>query len=100
MGYSSDKRAGGRSMKPGAFFTIAATLAAVAGAARAGEAVTAGELIVEPATLISLGFEWLVDGDDNRTASVAVAYRRKGERDWRASLPLLRLQRERTAYME
>jgi hypothetical protein len=87
-------------MKSSTLLTIAGALVAGAGVARASDGVTAGELIVEPPTLISLGFEWLVDGDDNRTASVAVAYRRKGERDWRTSLPLLRLQRERTVYLE
>ena len=39
--------------------------------------VTAGELVVEPPTLISLGFEWYVEGDANRNASVAVEYRAK-----------------------
>src|SRR5436309_4362585 len=31
-------------------------------------AVVAGEFIVEPPTLISLGFEWKIQGDDNRNA--------------------------------
>jgi hypothetical protein len=69
-------------------------------AAHAADAVTAGELIVEPPTLVSLGFEWPIEGDDNRTASVTVQYRRTGDREWRTGLPLLRLQRERTAYVE
>ena len=60
-----------------------------------GNAVRAGELIVEPATLINLGFEWLIEGDDNRNASVAVTYRRKGETAWKEALPLFRLQHER-----
>jgi hypothetical protein len=62
--------------------------------------VTAGELIVEPATLISLGFEWYIEGDADRDASVAVAYRRAGESAWHESLPLLRVQNERTFYVE
>ena len=56
--------------------------------------VTAGELVVEPPTLIALGFEWFVDGDDNRNASVDVRYRRVGDARWRAGMPLLRLFRE------
>ena len=36
-------------------------------------AVTPGELIVEPATLINLGFEWRIEGDANRNAKVDVA---------------------------
>ncbi len=59
-----------------------------------GNRVTSGEFVIEPPTLISLGFEWYIEGDDNRDASVSVRYRIKGEKDWRDALPLLRLQRE------
>ena len=58
-------------------------------------AVEAGELVVEPATLINLGFEWWIDGDDNRNASVAVSFRERGQTEWRQALPLLRLHGER-----
>lgn len=57
--------------------------------------VTAGELVIEPATLINLGFEWFIQGDANRNAVVAVSYRKAGERDWRQALPLLRIGGER-----
>jgi len=57
-------------------------------------ATTAGAFSVEPPTLLSLGFDWKIAGDDNRNASVEVSYRRKGENAWRKGLPLLRLQRE------
>ena len=60
-----------------------------------GNAVAAGELLVEPPTLINLGFEWSIEGDDNRNATVEVAYRRQGETEWSPALPLLRLQGER-----
>ena len=60
-----------------------------------GNAVAAGELLVEPPTLINLGFEWSIEGDDNRNAAVEVAYRRQGETAWLPALPLLRLQGER-----
>ena len=53
------------------------------------------EFITEPATLISLGFEWRIDGDDNRNAAVAVSYRKKGEQAWKDGLPLLRIGNER-----
>jgi hypothetical protein len=56
---------------------------------------TTGEFIVDPPTLINLGFEWFIQGDDNRTASVAVAYRKQGTAQWNTGLPLLRLQGER-----
>jgi hypothetical protein len=58
-------------------------------------AITAGELIVEPPTLINLGFEWFVTGDDNRNAVVEVSYRKPGESQWRQGMPLLRLNGER-----
>jgi hypothetical protein len=57
-------------------------------------AVTAGEFIVDPPTLINLGFEWMIQGDDNRNAKVDVSYRKKGDAQWRTALPLLRLQNE------
>jgi len=46
------------------------------------KAVTPGEFIVDPPTLINLGFEWQIKGDDNRNAAVAVSYRKKGETQW------------------
>ena len=60
-----------------------------------GSAVSTGELLVEPPTLINLGFEWFIQGDDNRNAAVEVSYRRQGETGWSPALPLLRLQGER-----
>jgi hypothetical protein len=66
-----------------------------AAAPPSANAVTPGELVVEPATLINLGFEWWIEGDDNRNAHVAVSFRERGATDWREALPLLRLQGER-----
>ena len=56
--------------------------------------VTSGAFVVEPPTLISLGFEWKITGDANRNAHVDVTYRRKGEQPWRKALPLMRSQAE------
>src|SRR5438105_2915105 len=56
--------------------------------------VTAGEFVVDPPTLINLGFEWLIDGDDNRNATVEVRFRKVGDSMWRPALSLLRLQHE------
>lgn len=53
-----------------------------------------GDVVVEPPTLINLGFEWPINGDDNRNARVAVEYRRQGEDDWKQGMDLLRLQGE------
>src|ERR1700744_5686419 len=57
--------------------------------------VKAGELVIDPPTLINLGFEWVIKGDDNHNARVDVAYRRKGDTAWKTAMPLLRLQHER-----
>jgi hypothetical protein len=62
----------------------------------AANSTTTGELIVDPPTLMALGFAWPIDGDDNRNARVTVNYRRKGERKWLRGLDLLRLQNEET----
>jgi hypothetical protein len=45
--------------------------------------------------LINLGFEWFVQRDENRNATVAVSYRKKGETAWKPALPMLRLKGER-----
>ncbi len=61
---------------------------------QAQSGAVAGEFRIDPPTLTALGFEWRIAGDDNRNARVEATYRRKGERDWRKALPLLRLQHE------
>ena len=61
----------------------------------AGDKAVAREFFVEPPTLVSLGFEWQIDGDDNHNASVSVSYRKRGDRDWKQGLPPLRLDHER-----
>ncbi|MDX1563087.1 MAG: hypothetical protein R3305_09180, partial [Gammaproteobacteria bacterium] len=79
-----------------ALVVSAAIAVAAAGgpAAAQTDSVAAGELVVEPPTLIALGFEWFVDGDDNRNSRVDVRYRRVGDTQWREGMPLLRLFRE------
>ena len=54
----------------------------------------AGTFFVDPPTLVSLGFEWLITGDGNRNARVEVSYRKKGEHQWHQALPLMRLEGE------
>src|SRR5215831_3620114 len=73
---------------------VSSCLHVAAGAAAAANATRPGEFVVEPPTLINLGFEWFIDGDDNRNATVAVSYRKVGESRWVNALPLLRLQGE------
>jgi hypothetical protein len=59
------------------------------------DTVLPGELVIEPATLINLGFEWFIQGDANRNAAVDVSYRKAGATEWKPALPLLRLNGER-----
>jgi len=59
-----------------------------------GDGAAAGEIIVEPPTLIALGVEWRIEGDANHDARVDVAYRAVGDETWRDGLPLLRIQEE------
>ena len=62
--------------------------------ARSQTNTVAGEFRVDPPTLVALGFEWRISGDDNRNARVEATYRKRGDREWRKALPFLRLQRE------
>jgi hypothetical protein len=57
--------------------------------------VSPAEFLIEPPTLMNLGFEWFIQGDENRNATVAVSYRKKGEAAWKPALPMLRLKGER-----
>ena len=68
---------------------------AAAGAEANQNAIGPGEFLIDPPTLINLGFEWFVEGDNNRNATVAVSYRKKGEDTWKPGLSLLRLKGER-----
>lgn len=58
-------------------------------------ATRAGHFHVEHPTLLNLGFEWSIEGDANRNATVAVKYRAAGETEWREALPLVRIGGER-----
>jgi hypothetical protein len=61
----------------------------------AQDKVEPGEFVIENPTLINLGFEWHITGDNNRNAKVDVSYRKQGENAWKQAMPLLRLQGER-----
>ncbi len=58
-------------------------------------ATKAGRLHVERPTLHNLGFEWTIEGDSNRNATVAVQFRKVGEASWRSALPLVRIGGEK-----
>jgi len=55
----------------------------------------AGRFHVEHPTLLNLGFEWSISGDDNRNAKVDVRFRPVGESAWRSALPMLRIGGEK-----
>jgi hypothetical protein len=76
-------------------FVILFVLLLGAPAVFAADKTTIKEFIAEPATLVSLGFEWQIDGDDNRNATVSVSYRKKGEQAWKQGPSLLRIGNER-----
>jgi hypothetical protein len=61
----------------------------------AGNSTKPGKFHVEHPTLLNLGFEWAIEGDDNRNATVEVRFRKAGTSDWRPGLPLLRIGGER-----
>ena len=52
-----------------------------------------GEPALEPATLHSLGVYWIVQGDANANARVAVHYREVGVDDWREGPALFRVEK-------
>lgn len=54
-----------------------------------------GRFYVEHPTLLNLGFEWAIEGDANRNATVEVRFRKVGSEAWRPALPLLRIGGER-----
>ncbi|HWB96091.1 MAG TPA: hypothetical protein VG672_05300 [Bryobacteraceae bacterium] len=66
-----------------------------AAGAYAQNATQAGRFVVEHPTLLNLGFEWSISGDQNRNATVSVEYRAAGESSWRRALPLVRVGGER-----
>ena len=76
---------------PFAAFTLMTLMLGWQPGAQTPNAVTAEKFVVEPPTLICLGFEWELSGDANRNASVAVEYRRQGESAWKQGMPLLRM---------
>jgi hypothetical protein len=61
----------------------------------AQDATRAGRFHVEHPTLLNLGFEWEIEGDANRNATVAVRFRQAGSTAWREALPLVRIGGER-----
>ncbi|MBY0507328.1 MAG: hypothetical protein K2X03_25665 [Bryobacteraceae bacterium] len=68
-----------------------AVLALFASTLAAQNATRPGRFYVEHPTLLNLGFEWSIEGDENRNATVEVRYRAVGTSAWRPAMPLLRI---------
>src|SRR5690242_18523397 len=84
-----------RRMMPRILLVLVSLLAAVGSSvARGGDAsVPIGEAVMERPTLRCLGAYWIIRGDDNRNASIAVDYRKAGEEQWRKAMPLFRVEK-------
>ena len=86
-------------MRRGTLFTVLLLILSCPRGNTAAENLTnkvkPGELVVDHPTLINLGFEWVIQGDDNHNARVDVSYHKEGAAEWKQALPLLRLHGER-----
>jgi len=67
---------------------------ALVGPAHAGDVLVPGAALLDPPTILSLGVQLLIDGDDDHDAEVTVRYRALGDLDWRDGLPLVRVRPE------
>ena len=66
----------------------ALALLGLVGPAPGGDATVPGEVTTPYPTLINLGVEWQIEGDDNENGRVAVRFRAVGDSDWREAMPL------------
>ncbi|MHC4873891.1 MAG: chondroitinase-B domain-containing protein [Planctomycetota bacterium] len=67
-------------------------------AERGANAVTSGDLYIEPSTLHCLSFQWRITGDKNRNSTVKVRFRALGEKVWKKGMNLLRMQNEKISW--
>src|SRR5256885_13849638 len=73
--------------------TLAAGLCLTA-PARADDVLHPGAVNVDRPTLVTLGVQLLISGDDDHDAAVTVRYRRTGAGTWRDAMPLFRVHPE------
>jgi hypothetical protein len=69
-------------------------------AAAADTAKAHGDPVMEAPTLRSLGVYWLIDGDDNANAEVAMELRKAGTPAWRKGPALFRVERRPKGYLD
>jgi hypothetical protein len=81
----------------GAAVALALPLCARAGAAVGAPAQPALQILssaLDRPTLMNLGVQVLISGDDNHNAAIAVRYRKVGSSEWRNAQPLYRVHPE------
>jgi len=74
--------------------SIIAALALFSGNARAADLLTLGEAKLDRPTVVSLGVQLLISGDDDFDATVDVRYRKQGTTSWKNGPPLVRVHAE------
>jgi hypothetical protein len=58
-------------------------------------AITVGDVVIDPPTIMALGFSVpILRGDDNYNATAALSYRKLGHKTWSTALPLMRVRPE------
>lgn len=75
-------------------FLGAALVLALVVPAHADDVLDPGAAVLDRPTLLSLGVQLLIDGDDDHDAAVTVRYRAVGDVAWRDGMPLLRVRPE------
>ena len=79
---------------PRARVFIAGLVLLAAAAVRADDVLHPGMVSVDRPTVVTLGVQLLVTGDDNHNARVAVRYRPLGAETWRSAMDLFRVHPE------
>lgn len=69
-------------------------LATLAFPARAGNSLTVSDPTLDAPTVITLGVQMLITGDDNYNASVTVRYKKSSDSTYKIGLPLFRVHPE------
>lgn len=66
----------------------------ISASAHAGNTLSIIDVKLDRPTIVALGVQMLIDGDDNHNASVTVRYRKTGTPAWTEALPLFRVRPE------
>ncbi|HSQ67832.1 MAG TPA: chondroitinase-B domain-containing protein [Polyangiaceae bacterium] len=69
-------------------------LVLIASRAHAGNALTVSDPTLDPPTIVTLGVQMLITGDDNFDATVTVRYKRSSDTTFKTGMPLFRVHPE------